>query len=135
MNKYVKNIYYVETTLSDHSIVVLHFKNDDVEKVPRILILNNLRFSDDIYKEIFLESMEIEKDCILYDTSLIVRKDNLKYKIKKCSQSYSKRRDKESNNEYFTLQKKIRLSENIANWEKIDIEKYEALKCECQSLN
>lgn len=65
MNKYVKNIYYVETNLRDHSIVVLHFKNDNVVKGPRILILNNLRFSYDIYKEKIVESMEIEKDCIL----------------------------------------------------------------------
>lgn len=72
MNKYVKDIYYFETTLSDHSIVVLYFKNDDVERGPGILILNNLLFSDDIYKEKIVESMEIEKDCILYDTSLLV---------------------------------------------------------------
>lgn len=50
LNKYVKNIYYVETTLSDHSIAVLYFKSDDVERGPGILILHNLLFSDDIYK-------------------------------------------------------------------------------------
>lgn len=72
LNKYVKNIYYVETTLSDHSVVVLYFKNDDVERGPGILILHNLLFSDDIYKGKIVESMEIEKDCILYDTSLLV---------------------------------------------------------------
>lgn len=60
----------------------------------------------------------------------------MKYKIKKYSQSYSKRRAKERNKEYFTLQNKIkRLSENIADGEKIDIEKYEALKCELSEFD
>lgn len=82
LNKYVKNIYYVETTLSDHSIVVLHFKNDDVERGPGILILHNLLFSDDIYKGKIVELIEREKACILYNTSLLVWWDNLKSKLR-----------------------------------------------------
>lgn len=67
---------------------------------------------------------------MLYNTCFLVWWDNFKYKIKTCSQYYSRNRIKERNKEYFALQNKIRLSERIANGEKIDIDRYEALKNE-----
>lgn len=41
LSKFVRNIYYVETTLSDQSMVVLQFDNEDVERGPGLWILNN----------------------------------------------------------------------------------------------
>lgn len=129
LGKFVRNIYYVETTLSDHSMVVLYFRNEDVERGPGLWILNNELLHDEIYEENII--WLIEKDCMLYNTCFLEWWDNLKYKVKKFSQYYSRNRIKEHNKEYFALQNKIkRLSERIANGEKIDIERYEALKSE-----
>lgn len=76
--------------------------------------------------------IEKNKKIVCYITHVfLVWWDNFKYKIKTCSQYYSRNRIKERNKEYFALQNKIkRLSERIANGEKIDIDRYEALKSE-----
>lgn len=65
----VRNINYVETTLSDHSLVVLYFDNEDVERGPSLWILNNELLYDEInYMEKNIRLIEKEKDCMLYDT-------------------------------------------------------------------
>lgn len=78
-----------------------------------------------------------KKKCILYEQSILVWWDNLKYKIKKLSQIYSKNRAKERNKEYYRIQNNLqRLSQSIADGNCIDIEKYEKLKTDlCEYEN
>lgn len=78
-----------------------------------------------------------KKKCILFEQSILVWWDNLKYKIKKLSQIYSKNRAKERNKEYYRIQNNLqRLSQSIADGNCIDIEKYEKLKTDlCEYEN
>ena len=65
-----------------------------------------------------------KKECNLYNTSILVWWDNLKYKIK----IYPKIISKQKNREYYRIQNSIQmLSQNIANGNIIDIAKYEQL--------
>ena len=131
MKSYVRNIFYVETTLSDHSMVVMYFNNNACERGPGLWIHNNMLLNDDTYRTKIIEIIEKEKSCMLYENSILVWWDNLKYKLKKFSQSFSKTRAKERNKEYYNLQNKMqRIAQNMANGLQVDIEKYEAIKQE-----
>lgn len=126
---YVRNIFYVETTMSDHSMIVMNFNTEVCERGPGVWIHNNLLLNDEMYVIKVQELIEKEKTCILFEQSILVRWDNLKYKIKMLSQIYSKNRVKERNREYFKIQNSLqRLSQSIADGNCIDIEKYEKLK-------
>jgi hypothetical protein len=47
----VKNIHYTNTSLSDHSMVVLHLDTKKSERGPGLWIHNNSLLFDEIYKE------------------------------------------------------------------------------------
>ena len=81
----VRNIFYVETTMSDHSMMTLYFNTDVSEKGPGTWI---------VIERKLIESIDKEKECNLYNTSILVWCDNLKYKIKKLSRNYSQTRVK-----------------------------------------
>lgn len=126
---YVRNIFYVETTMSDHSMIVMNFNTDVSERGPGVWIHNNLLLNDEYYVNKVQEVIENEKQCILFEQSILVWWDNLKYKIKKLSQSYSQNRARERNREYYRIQNSLqRLSERIADGDSINIENYEKLK-------
>lgn len=92
---YVRNIFYVETTMSDHSMVVMNFDTDVSERGPGVWIHNNLLLHDEYYVKKVQELIENEKQCILFEQSILVWWDNLKYKIKKFSRNYSQNRARE----------------------------------------
>lgn len=94
---YVRNIFYVETTMSDHSMIVMNFNTEVCERGPGVWIHNNLLLYDEMYVIKVQELIEKEKTCILFEQSILVWWDNLKYKIKMLSQIYSKNRVKERN--------------------------------------
>ena len=80
---HVRNIFYVETTMSDHSMVTVYFNTDVSERGPGMWIHNNLLLCEDSYRKKIIELIDKEKECNLYHTSVLVWWDNLKYKIKK----------------------------------------------------
>lgn len=100
---YVRNIFYVETTMSDHSMVVMNFDTDVSERGPGVWIHNNLLLHDEYYVNKVQELIENEKQCILFEQSILVWWDNLKYKIKKFSRNYSQNRAREKNKEYYRI--------------------------------
>ena len=67
---YVRNIFYVETTMSDHSMVTLYFNTDVHEKGPGTWIHNNLLLCEDSYRKKIIELIDKEKECNLYNTYL-----------------------------------------------------------------
>ncbi|VDI42306.1 Hypothetical predicted protein [Mytilus galloprovincialis] len=74
-------------------------------------------------------SLRKKKQSTLFNSEFLIWWDNLKYKIKKFSQVFGKRIQKEKNAEYFLLQNKLkRISERIALGEVIDVAQYENLK-------
>lgn len=92
---YVRNIFYVETTMSDHSMIVMNFNTEVCERGPGVWIHNNLLLYDEMYVNKVQELIEKEKKCILFEQSILVWWVNVKYKIKKLSQIYSQNRAKE----------------------------------------
>ena len=73
----------------------------------------------------------IKKKNVIYIIPILIWLDNLKYKIKKLSRNYSQTRVKERKREYYRIQNSIqRLSQNIADGNRIDIAKYEQLRTE-----
>ena len=73
---YVRNIIYVETTMSDHSMVTLYF-NTDVYESPGMCIHNNLLLCENSYRKKITELIDKEKECNLYNTSMLVWWNNL----------------------------------------------------------
>ena len=67
---YVRYIFYVETTMSDHSMVTLYFNTDVHEKGPGTWIHNNLLLCEDSYRKKIIELIDKEKECNLYNTYL-----------------------------------------------------------------
>lgn len=135
LGPYVKNIWYSDTSLSDHCFVYMSVDMSQVERGPGVWILNNSLLQDENYKIKMYDLITKEFDCPLYETSLLVWWDNLKYKIKNFSQIYSQKRAKEKKAEFYLLQNKIRkLSQRIAEGEIIDTAKFESLQMELKLL-
>ena len=135
LSNFVQCIRYYDTSLSDHSFVEMKYNFDDVEKGPGLWILNNTLLFNEEYVAQINKIIDDEKKCMLYDTETLIWWDNLKYKIKKFSQVFSKRIAKEKNSEYYCLQNKIqKLSQRIGNGENINIAQYESLKLELSIL-
>ena len=103
----IKNIFYRDTSFSDHNIVSMSINFSDIEKGPGVWIFNNTFLEDNVFvekvKKIFAE--EIGSD--FYNTDPLVWWDNLKFKIRRISQIYGKEKQKEKNRDYFKLQNKI----------------------------
>lgn len=59
-------------------MVVLYFRNEDVERGPGLWILNNELLHDEIYEENIIWLIEKEKDCMLYNTCFLEWWDNFK---------------------------------------------------------
>ena len=61
-------------------MVTLYFKTDVSEKGPGTWIHNNLLLCEDSYRKKIIELIDKENERILYNTSILVWWDNLKYK-------------------------------------------------------
>ncbi|CAC5416070.1 unnamed protein product [Mytilus coruscus] len=125
----VQNVYYNETSFSDHTYVFMNFNFCVVERGPGIWVLNNTVLSNVNYvkrvKEIIFESM----NCSLYDSEPLIWWDNLKYRIKRYSQVFSSDLVKEKKKEFFDIQNKIqRLCALQASGIDIDVTRLETLK-------
>ena len=131
LSAYVQSLYYNDTSLSDHSFVVINFNINNVERGPGLWILNNTLLYDEEYVQNVRKIIEEEKLCPLFTREILVWWDNLKFKIKKYSQVYSKRKAKEKHREHFYLQNKFRkLSQDYAEGKQIDITVFENLRAE-----
>ncbi|CAG2235175.1 unnamed protein product [Mytilus edulis] len=125
----VQNVYYNETSFSDHTYVFMNFNFCVVERGPGIWVLNNTVLSNVNYvkrvKEIIVESM----NCSLYDSEPLIWWDNLKYRIKRYSQVFSSDLVKEKKREFFYIQNKIqRLCALQASGIDIDVTRLETLQ-------
>ncbi|CAC5397685.1 unnamed protein product [Mytilus coruscus] len=109
----VQNVYYNETSFSDHTYVFMNFNFCVVERGPGIWVLNNTVLSNVNYvkrvKEIIVESM----NCSLYDSEPLIWWDNLKYRIKRYSQVFSSDLSEgDKNTKYFLNLEKYKQKSN-----------------------
>ena len=129
ISPFVRNVYYKHNVFSDHSLVVLHADFSQVERGPGLWIFNNTLLNDSEFVEKIEKLIKNEKECPLYESEILVWIDNLKYKIKKLTQVYSKDKKKQERSEYFKLQKEFeKISECAANNLPYDVNKFEELK-------
>lgn len=127
----VQSVNYYDTSFSDHGFVELRMNFNEIEKGPGVWILNNIHLQNEEYIEKVNRIIEDEKKCPLYTSEFLIWWDNLKYKLKKFSQVFSKRVYKEKNSEFYKLQNKLqKMSESIAKGHKVDLIDYENLKLE-----
>ncbi|CAC5423399.1 E3.1.11.2 [Mytilus coruscus] len=125
----VQNVYYNETSFSDHTYVFMNFNFCVVERGLGTWVLNNTVLSNVNYvkrvKEIIVESI----NCSLYDSEPLIWWDNLKYRIKRYSQVFSSDLVKKKKKEFFYIQNKIqRLCALQASGIDIDVTRLETLK-------
>ncbi|CAG2243758.1 unnamed protein product [Mytilus edulis] len=126
---FVQSVYHFDTTISDHCFVEMKMNFEKIERGPGLWILNNTFLKNEEYISKIRNIIEEEKQSTLFNSEFLIWWDNLKYKIKKFSQVFGKRIQKEKNAEYFLLQNKLkRISERIALGEVIDVAQYENLK-------
>ena len=104
-------------------------------------VINNQILSDPVYSNIITDLIKDNLHCPLYTSEPLLWWDNLKYKIKKCSVSFSCKKRREERAEYYHLQRLLRLEYErlaknplrdttiIQNLEK-DLEIFEKIKCE-----
>ena len=130
----VQNVFYNETALSDHTFVIMNFNLCNIERGPGIWVLNNSLLSNEEYVKRVRDIISEAVECKLYTTEPLVWWDNLKYKIKKISQIFSKNLAKEKRKEFYYIQNKIqRLCAMHADGVNIDITKLENLKLELKN--
>ena len=135
ISQYVQYVRYKDTSFSDHAFVEMKVIFDNVERGPGVWILNNTLLDNEEYVSKVIKIIEESKQCPLFETETLIWWDNLKYKIKKFSQVFSKRIAKEKNAKYYTLQNKIeRICIRIAEGDNVNIEQYENLKLELSVL-
>ncbi|KAL5017687.1 hypothetical protein ScPMuIL_005230, partial [Solemya velum] len=91
LTTHVKNIFYKETTFSDHSFVFLQLDFSTYDRGPGVWIFNNTYLNDDDFCEKITKLVDKEKQCILYQDNMLLWWDNLKYRIKKISQLYEEK--------------------------------------------
>lgn len=131
LSSFVQNIYYNVTSLSDHSLVVMHLNCCNIERGPGLWILNNTLLNNEDYVKRVKEMIIVEKESELYTRDIVIWWDNLKYKIKKFSQVLSSRLAKESRQEYYRLQNQINIfCDRTARGIDVDVAKFESLKLE-----
>jgi exonuclease III len=131
----VQNIFYRDTTFSDHCIVVMKVDLDMVEKGPGLWILNNLFLTELDYQERVKMLLERDLGCPLYESEMLVWWDNFKYKVKKMSQAYGYRRNRSRNKEFYRIHNQLeRYSRLIAEGKTVDMNKYEELRVELQEI-
>jgi exonuclease III len=126
---HVQNVFYNDTSFSDHALVVLKLDLDLVERGPGVWILNNCVLLEEEYINKIKALIQKEKQHALYVSETGVWWDNLKYHIKKLSQLYCKDRNKKRFAEYYKLQNQLRtVSRLSAEGVDINMARYEGLK-------
>lgn len=131
LRKFVSNVYYKETSFSDHSLVMLKLKCDNIERGPGVWVLNNAILNENDYIMKITDLIHRDKQCSLYESEFLVWWDNFKFKVKKLSQIYCKQRNSERYKKYNLVQNKLQNFQNKMNG---DIEKYETLKNELEHI-
>ena len=134
LSAFVKSVYYKHNAFSDHSLVILNTDFSQVERGPGLWIFNNSLLNDEIFVEKIDQLILREKKCPLYENEILVWFDNLKYKIKKFTQVYSKDKKKKERSEYFKLQKEFEyISSCAANGTNFDANRFQELKIEMRN--
>lgn len=130
-----KVFFYKDSSFSDHSIGFMKFDFEIIEKGPGIWVLNNCLLDEERYYNRVSEIIEEQEQCPLYNEDVLIWWDNFKYKIKKFSQIYSKDRSKEKFAEFNKLQNKLNIfSQKVADGKDYDIDKYQELRAQLESL-
>lgn len=129
MRAFVKNIFYKETTFSDHSFIFMKLDFSTRDIGPGIWVLNNNFLYENEYCLKIQKLMETEKMCDLYNENMLLWWDNTKYKIKKISQLYGKERSRSKYKEINRIQIKLQnFSDKISRGEQYNIIEYENLR-------
>lgn len=135
LTTHVKNIFYKETTFSDHSFVFLQLDFSTYDRGPGVWIFNNTYLNDDDFCEKITKLVDKEKQCILYQDNMLLWWDNLKYRIKKISQLYGRERKKIQYEKINRIQRKFQnFKEKIAHGIHYDIIEYEDIKNELAKI-
>ena len=98
---YIKNVYYSDTSFSDHSIVNLKIDFSDVEKGPGVWIFNNSFLQEETVVKKIKKIFEDEIGSEFYNEHPLIWWNNLKFRMKRISQIYGKEKQKERNRDFF----------------------------------
>lgn len=132
---YVKNVTYMETSISDHNFVFMQIDFSTIEKGPGVWVLNNLFLLENTYCDKVTKLIEKERQSELYNNNMLLFWDNLKFKIKKISQIYGKFRKKNIDRHYYSIQNKLkRFSEMCDTNKKYAERKYVNLMAELEEI-
>ena len=126
---YIKNVYYSDTSFSDHCIVNMKLDFSDVERGPGVWIFNNSFLQDQIFVDKIKNIFEEEIGSDFYKSHPLIWWDNLKFRIKKTAQIYGREKQKERNKEFYKLQNRFQeMSAKSANGLDIDTDEFFELK-------
>ena len=94
------------------SAIIIDFS--ETKRGPGVWIFNNTLLEDGDYVLKIQDLIQKEKQCRLYNDEPLNWIDNLKYKIKRITQIYTKDKQFRERNEYFKLQNKFNKISNLA---------------------
>ncbi len=94
MTRNIDKIYYKMTSLSDHSMLIVHFNETGLERGKGIWCLNNELLKDENYKLAVEAIITNERGKGMFEEDKRVWWDNVKYEIKKYSLRYSRLKQK-----------------------------------------
>lgn len=135
MKLYTKNIFYKETSMSDHSLIHLQIDFSIIERGPGVWVLNNTFLNENAFCSQVDALIIRERNNMLYGSNLLVWWDSFKYKVKKISQLYGKNRNRDRNKQYYRIQNKFDdLTQKMNDGLDYDVTKYERLKGELASF-
>lgn len=135
MKPCIKNIFYKDTSFSDHCIVSMNIDFSEVEKGPGVWIFNQSLLEDEFYVEKIRKLFCKEIGTDFYFSHPLIWWDNLKYSIKRISQIYGKEKQRELNKRYYIVQNKLQeMSVKSACGIDIDFVKYLELKDELEKF-
>ncbi|CAC5423396.1 unnamed protein product [Mytilus coruscus] len=135
MSSFVQSLYYNVTSMSDHSFVIMNLNCTCIERGPGLWVLNNTLLFNEEYVQRVKDIISQEKESELFHRDFLVWWDNLKYRIKRYSQTLSSDLAKQNKREYFRLERQINnLCEKAASGIVIDIAKLESLKLELSNF-
>jgi len=132
----VINVYYKPTKISDHDFVLLNLNVHTTERGPGLWVFNNLLLQNTDFCKAINDTINQSVNCPFYNDNMLVWWDNLKYKMKKLSQIYSKRRTNEQRQKYNRITNKLTRMYTLAaiSPDSFDYNKIQELEEELSSL-
>jgi len=134
-SRYIKNVFYKHTCISDHNFVYMKLDFAQTEIGPGIWVMNNNFLLEDEYHNKIIELIDKEKQDILYNREKLVWWDNMKYKIRRISQKYGCIRSKKRYEKYNKLQRMMeKFNNDLKAGKPFNIIQYEQLRDEISQI-